>query len=175
MKKRIITCLLVLASVLVITSCGNKTTAQEPEQNNAPASEPTVNETTKETETTKTETEKSKDKETATEENAEPITIVENKVGFAKFEEELDNKGIAYEKTIMSADMIGAVEGYAYKIEETKVELYRFDTESAAYKNAESTSKVVLESFNLEIDILLNGEYGIINATPEALEIFNNL
>lgn len=154
MKKRIITCLLALVTVLVITSCGNKTATQEPKQN---AGEPIANETIQETE------------------NTESTTNNETKDGFAKFEEELAEKAIAYEKINMAADMIGAVEGYAYKIGESKVELYRFDTESDAYKNAESSGKVVLEFFNTEIDILLNGEFGIINGTPETIEIFKNI
>lgn len=149
MKKRIITFAIVLASVLVMSSCGHKTTTEEQPQNNT--SETNITETTVET----------------------PAEETKNK--FDVFENELNKNNIVYEKITMSAEMIGAAEGFAYKIGDNKVELYRFDTDSPAYENAVTTGKVVLESFNLEINVILNGEYGIINATPEVLEIFNNL
>ena len=91
---------------------------------------------------------------------------------FADFENSLSESGIAFEKIQKAADMIGAVEGYGYKIGEDTVELYKFDVESDSYKNAVATGKISLVDYNISFDIIIVGEYGMVNGTPETIEIF---
>lgn len=66
---------------------------------------------------------------------------------FAAFESGLDSLGIAYERVTMAAEYIGAKTGYKYKADGYNVELYQFDPDSDAYKQAASDNAVTMDGF----------------------------
>lgn len=66
---------------------------------------------------------------------------------FAAFESGLDSLGITYERVTMAAEYIGAKTGYKYKADGCNVELYQFDPDSDAYKQAVSDNAVTLDGF----------------------------
>ena len=66
---------------------------------------------------------------------------------FAAFESGLDSLGITYERVTMAAEYIGAKTGYKYKTDGCNVELYQFDPDSDAYKQAVSDNAVTLDGF----------------------------
>lgn len=66
---------------------------------------------------------------------------------FEQFEKGLKDNNLTYEKVIMAADMVGAVEGYKYKFESGKAEVYRFDKDSKALKDASENKSLRLEGF----------------------------
>lgn len=66
---------------------------------------------------------------------------------FAAFESGLDSLGIAYERVTMAAEYIGAKTGYKYKTDGCNVELYQFDPDSDAYKQAASDNAVTMDGF----------------------------
>lgn len=100
---------------------------------------------------------------------------------FEQFESNLASKNIAYEKVIIAAEMVGAAEGYKYKMPDGKVELYRFEKDSDALKSVRENKSITLEGFgsfpvsindeNKEIAILIDTE----NNNETILEIFNSI
>lgn len=66
---------------------------------------------------------------------------------FASFESGLDSLGIAYERVTMAAEYIGAKTGYKYKTDGCNVELYQFDPDSDAYKQAAADNAVTMDGF----------------------------
>lgn len=66
---------------------------------------------------------------------------------FAAFESGLDSLGIAYERVTMAAEYIGAKTGYKYKADGCNIELYQFDPDSDAYKQAVSDNAVTMDGF----------------------------
>ena len=66
---------------------------------------------------------------------------------FASFESGLDSLGITYERVTMAAEYIGAKTGYKYKTDGCNVELYQFDPDSDAYKQAAADNAVTMDGF----------------------------
>lgn len=66
---------------------------------------------------------------------------------FAAFESGLDSLGITYERVTMAAEYIGAKTGYKYKTDGCNVELYQFDPDSDAYKQAAADHAVTMDGF----------------------------
>ena len=66
---------------------------------------------------------------------------------FASFESGLDALGITYERVTMAAEYIGAKTGYKYKSDGYNVELYQFDPDSDAYKQAAADNAVTMDGF----------------------------
>lgn len=65
----------------------------------------------------------------------------------ASFESGLDSLGITYERVTMAAEYIGAKTGYKYKTDGYNVELYQFDPDSDAYKQAAADNAVTMDGF----------------------------
>lgn len=78
---------------------------------------------------------------------AQPTEATENQTIFEKFEEKLNNNGFKYEKITQAAEMVGAIQGIGYKTSTGKAEVYKFDSESEAYKTAEKNKALYLEGF----------------------------
>lgn len=94
---------------------------------------------------------------------------------FEKFEQKLGENNIKFDRIKTEASYIGAEEGYRYVIGGDKIEVYRFDVNSEAYKTAVSTGKGKLEALNMSFDIEIIGEYGIVNGTAEIIELFKGI
>lgn len=74
---------------------------------------------------------------------------------FEQFESMLDENNIKYEKTTKAAAIVGAKEGYGYKISDNeKFELYLFDKNTDAYKKAVKDNKLIIEGFNMTLDVV---------------------
>jgi hypothetical protein len=80
---------------------------------------------------------------------------------FAKFEDAITTKGYKFEKVLMAAELVGAEEGYKYKLDAGKVEIYIFDTNSEAFKKAAETNKLNLEGFG-EFPALIKENFAVI-------------
>jgi len=79
---------------------------------------------------------------------------------FIQFENGLNAKGLNFKKTVKSASLFGAIEGYGYKFDDgAAVELYRFDKNSDAYKSAVQTGKLYLKAMHIYYsDIVINDD-----------------
>ena len=67
---------------------------------------------------------------------------------FVKFENGLKDLGLEVTQKIeTAAGMIGGIKGQKYTIGDYKIELYQFDAESDAYKQAEQKGAVTMEGF----------------------------
>ena len=97
---------------------------------------------------------------------------------FGPFESGLAELGLTYtERTPLAADMIGGTTGYRYTFDDFKVELYEFDPESDAYKQAESAGAFTMEGFG-SFPAYFNSGLVMIEADglPQAvLDLFNSL
>lgn len=103
----------------------------------------------------------------------------DTKTTFEQFEAGMDDAGFAYEKTTMAAAYIGALEGYKYEfISGGKVELYRFDPDSEALKNATINKSVFMEGFG-SFPAEINGKMILLandNESKDTIsEIFNSI
>lgn len=100
---------------------------------------------------------------------------------FQQFEKGLTEKQIEYEVNDKMASMVGAKEGYGYVFsDETAVELYLFDKNSDAYKEAIKENKITLESFDMTMDVIFNDDICVYyNGEPsnksDIQTIFENL
>ncbi len=100
----------------------------------------------------------------------------QNKNVFDVFEDMLNKNGITFEKVQMASSLIGAEQGIKYKIEEGKIELYKFDKSSEAYIKAESNQTIILEIGTFDA-VVENGMAIIITGLEEDiyLDFFRNL
>lgn len=97
---------------------------------------------------------------------------------FEQFEKGLNDNNITFEKNVMAAEMVGAVEGYKYKFDDGKFELYRFEDGSDALKQATENKSIHLEgfgSFPVEINNNLAAIVDAENNKDILMEIFNNI
>lgn len=97
---------------------------------------------------------------------------------FAAFESGLDSLGIAYERVTMAAEYIGAKTGYKYKADGYNVELYQFDPDSDAYKQAASDNAVTMDGFGT-IPAYVHGGLAMLctdgDLPQSVLDVFNAL
>lgn len=78
---------------------------------------------------------------------------------FQQFEKGLSDRQIEFEVIQKMGSMVGAKEGYGYKFnDETSVELYLFDKNSDAYKEAIKTNKLYVESFGIAMNVIFNDD-----------------
>lgn len=97
---------------------------------------------------------------------------------FEQFEKALNDNNIAFEKTVMAAEMVGAVEGCKYKFDNGKFELYRFENGSDALKKATENKSIHLEgigSFPAEINNDLAAIVDVEKNKDLLIEIFNSI
>lgn len=97
---------------------------------------------------------------------------------FEAFETGLADLGLTYsERTAIAAEMIGGTTGYRYTFDDFKVEVYEFDPESDAYKQAESAGAVTMEGFGSFPAYFNNGMVMIeSDGLPQAvLDLFDSL
>lgn len=102
----------------------------------------------------------------------------EEKNIFQQFGDALEERGVAFEKVQMAAEMIGAERGVKYEIGDGAAELYRFDPESEAYQNAEENQAVTLEGFGGVEAVVKNGKALVITDLDNEdiyVEIFDAL
>ena len=76
---------------------------------------------------------------------------------FKKFEDELSSRGLKYEMVKMAAEMVGAQEGWKYLIGDGRVEIYKYDKSSDAYKEIERTQTMSLVGIASFPAIVTNG------------------
>ena len=78
---------------------------------------------------------------------------------FKQFEKGLSDKQIEFEIVQKIGSMVGAKEGYGYIFnDETSVELYLFDKDSEAYKEAIKNNKIYVESFGIALNVVFNDD-----------------
>ena len=83
---------------------------------------------------------------------------------FEQVEDGLTDAGIKFEKTVMAAEMVGAVEGQKYKLSTGNVEVYRFEKDSDALKDAKSSGTLTLKDYG-SFEAEINGNYAFLNET----------
>lgn len=97
---------------------------------------------------------------------------------FAAFESGLDSLGITYDRVTMAAEYIGAKTGYKYKTDGCTVELYQFDPDSDAYKQAVSDNAVTMDGFGT-IPAYVHGGLAMLctdgDLPQSVLDVFNAL
>lgn len=81
---------------------------------------------------------------------------------FEQFEKGLEANKINYQKVDKLAILVGAKEGYGYNLDdENAVELYLFDKDSDAYKEAFKNNKITLQGMNMAIEVTFNDDIAI--------------
>jgi hypothetical protein len=133
--KPILVFLLVVVITLSFFACGNNNTTDTNKTDNSSTNTNTT--------------------DTSSENNDEAVQL--NK--FQQFEKGLSNKQIEFEIVQKMGSMVGAKEGYGYKFsDETSVELYLFDKNSDAYKEAIKNNKIYVESLGIAMDVVFNDD-----------------
>ncbi len=107
--------------------------------------------------------------------DAEITTSSEQKLtAFEQFEKGLEDEGLEYEKVTMAAEMLGAIEGYKYKFESDKAELYRFDKDSDTIKDAAENKSLYMEGFG-SFPVEVNGNLALIVEDDENSEVISKI
>lgn len=133
--KTLLALLLVAVMALSFVACGN---------NNATNTSDTDNPSTNTSAT-----------DTPSTDNSETVQLDK----FQQFEKGLSDRQIEFEVVQKMGSMVGAKEGYGYKFnDETSVELYLFDKNSDAYKEAINTNKLFVESFGIAMNVIFNDD-----------------
>ncbi len=114
-----------------------------------------------------------KDNDTNISEDTNSLTSIDD------FEKEVKNLGITYTKTDMVATYINAESGIKLVNGDYKLEIYKFDSSTDAYKNAEKNQKVTMEGFG-DFDAIVKNGYALMidDEFPKydsVIEIFNKL
>ncbi len=114
------------------------------------------------------------DKENGTEKDQDITTEEQTQsTVYESFEKELNNRGFEFETVAMAAQMVGAKSGIKYIFGDEKVELYEFDIESDAYK--EALAEQSLKSDFGDFPAAVKGGFAVISDNEEILEIFNSI
>lgn len=133
--KTLLALLLVAVMALSFVSCGNNNATNTSDTDN-----PSTNTSTTDTPSTN---------------NSETVKLDK----FQQFEKSLSDRQIEFEVVQKMGSMVGAKEGYGYKFnDETSVELYLFDKNSDAYKEAIKTNKLYVESFGIAMNVIFNDD-----------------
>lgn len=148
--------LLVGASALILSACGNKEANKE------------VNSTPE-----------SSTEEVATEEveNAETVSSG-TELTLDSFGEALEEAGFNYEVVDKEPAFIGATVGQGYNIDGDVVELYKYVDGSELFEEIKDNGFIEIEDV-IAFEVEINGNYALVaNEHPDAekiIEIFNNL
>ncbi|WP_346880447.1 hypothetical protein [Clostridium sp. UBA3061] len=76
----------------------------------------------------------------------------ENKFDFDKFQKALEEDGFKVEKGLPIENLVGAVNGYFYKINDVAIEVYKFDLNSKNPLTVENI-KMAKESSKIKLDL----------------------
>ncbi len=114
--------------------------------------------------------------------NTEETQTSEPKITVEEFKAELKNLGIEGTESETMYELVGATAGFKFTADDKTLELYTFDKDSDAYKNAEKDGKLTMESLGSEIteNVTVANGYAIILPTdfPQhdaVLDLFNRL
>ncbi|MGN8913992.1 hypothetical protein [Anaerofustis butyriciformans] len=114
--------------------------------------------------------------------NTEKIQTSEPKITVEEFKTELKNLGIEGTEEETMYELVGATAGFQLTADDKTLELYTFDKDSDAYKNAEKDGKLTMESLGSEIteNVTVANGYAIILPAdfPQhdaVLDLFNRL
>ncbi len=106
----------------------------------------------------------------------------EPKITVEEFKAELKNLGIEGTEEETMYELVGATAGFQLTADDKTLELYTFDKDSDAYKNAEKDGKLTMESLGSEIteNVTVANGYAIILPAdfPQhdaVLDLFNRL
>ena len=96
--------------------------------------------------------------------NTEEIQTSEPKITVEAFKTELKNLGIEGTEEETMYELVGATAGFQLTADDKTLELYTFDKDSDAYKNAEKDGKLTMESLGSEIteNVTVANGYAII-------------
>lgn len=107
--------------------------------------------------------------------NVEITTSSEQQLtAFEQFEKGLEDEGLEYEKVTMAAEMLGAIEGYKYKFESGKAEIYRFDKDSDTIKDAAENKSLYMEGFG-SFPVEVNGNLALIVEDDENSKVISKI
>lgn len=114
--------------------------------------------------------------------NTEETQTSEPKITVEEFKAELKNLGIEGTEEETMYELVGATAGFKFTADDKTLELYTFDKDSDAYKNAEKDGKLTMESLGSEIteNVTVANGYAIILPAdfPQhdaVLDLFNRL
>lgn len=114
--------------------------------------------------------------------NTEETQTSEPKITVEEFKAELKNLGIEGTESETMYELVGATAGFKFTADDKTLELYTFDKDSDAYKNAEKDGKLTMESLGSEIteNVTVANGYAIILPAdfPQhdaVLDLFNRL
>lgn len=114
--------------------------------------------------------------------NTEETQTSEPKITVEEFKAELKNLGIEGTEEETMYELVGATAGFQLTADDKTLELYTFDKDSDAYKNAEKDGKLTMESLGSEIteNVTVANGYAIILPAdfPQhdaVLDLFNRL
>lgn len=179
MKKKMLSVLML--SMLLFTSCGNSSSTVPPATsvNNESETENSIPETVQ---TSGSESNTSDDaNEIQSEINSiaddyKPQDVTKSLNNICEY---FEKQGlVSGERTEMAGEMIGAISGVKY--EESKVEIYEYNTDSEKYKELVDTGKTTLEGYNVDFHpTAINHQFVIIcdeaDNNSQIIEEFSNL
>lgn len=93
---------------------------------------------------------------------------------FEQFENGLKENGINYEIITMAAEMVKAEEGKKYKLQNGKIELYRFKEESDILKEVAKNKSIKLEGYGA-IPVEINDNMAMIYKDDGNKQIIMNI
>lgn len=103
-------------------------------------------------------------------------TVKEN-ITLDNVQSKIEALGITCEKTEVYYQMVGATNGFKLNTKDTRVEIYKFDKSSVAYKKAEKEQKITLDGMDMSFDAKVQNGYAYIidNDFPKYEEVINIL
>lgn len=112
--------------------------------------------------------------------NTNSGTVEKETINLENLQSKIEALGISCEKTEVYYQMVGATNGFKLNAEDTRVEIYKFDKSSDAYKKAEKEQKITLDGMDMSFDAKVQNGYAYIidNEFPkydEVINILNNL
>ena len=96
--------------------------------------------------------------------NTKETQTSEPKITVEEFKAELKNLGVEGTEEETMYELVGATAGFQLTADDKTLELYTFDKDSDAYKNAEKDGKLTMESLGSEIteNVTVANGYAII-------------
>ena len=71
----------------------------------------------------------------------------DNSVNLSNVQKKIEELGVKLEKTQTAYDMVGANDGFKLTSDDYRIEIYKFDKASEAYKTAETKQALTLDGF----------------------------